>query len=83
MKRLRFGAVAMLGGVALASVVLALGLARPAAAADMIGNCEMTGQKGSFPFTPAVANTKRMNAVSRVTTLASTIVAILRIFAFI
>jgi polar amino acid transport system substrate-binding protein len=55
MKRLRFGAVAMLGGVALASVVLALGLARPAAAADMIGNCEMTGQKGSFPFTPAVA----------------------------
>ena len=31
------------------------------------------------PFTPAVARTKRMNAVSRVTTLASMIVAIPRL----
>jgi polar amino acid transport system substrate-binding protein len=52
MKRFNLGAAAMLGSLALASVVLTL--AQPAAA-DMIGNCEMTGQKGAFPFTPAVA----------------------------
>ena len=55
MTRLRFGSAAVLGGVALAAVLLALGLARPAAAADMIGNCEVTGQKGAFPLTPAKA----------------------------
>jgi polar amino acid transport system substrate-binding protein len=54
MKRYRIGA-AMLGGLAVATAALALGLARPAAAMDMIGNCELTGQKGSFAFTPAVA----------------------------
>jgi polar amino acid transport system substrate-binding protein len=32
-----------------ASVVAAMGLAAPAFAADMIGNCELTGQKGSIP----------------------------------
>ena len=55
MKRLRFGIAAILGGIAFAAAVLALSPARPAAAADMIGNCEMTGQKGSFPLTPAQA----------------------------
>ena len=52
MKSPRLG-VALLGSVAVAATVLALGFARPAAA-DMIGNCEVTGQKGSFPLTPAV-----------------------------
>ena len=52
MKRFNLGAAAMLGSLALAGIVLTL--AQPAAA-DMIGNCEMTGQKGAFPFTPAVA----------------------------
>jgi polar amino acid transport system substrate-binding protein len=33
-------------------VVLALGVAQPATAADMIGNCQMTGQKGAFHITP-------------------------------
>ena len=55
MKSLRLGGRALLGGVAILAGVLALGLSRPAAAADMIGNCELTGQKGSFPLTPAVA----------------------------
>lgn len=41
-------------GVALALVVLSAG-APVAAAADMIGNCELTGNKGEFPFTPAKA----------------------------
>ncbi len=51
MKSLRLGP-GLLGSVA--AIVLALGLARPVAAADMIGNCEMTGTKGQFPLTPAV-----------------------------
>jgi polar amino acid transport system substrate-binding protein len=38
----------------LTATVLAFGIAEPAAAADMIGNCEMTGQKGSAQITPAV-----------------------------
>jgi polar amino acid transport system substrate-binding protein len=29
--------------------------ASAASAADMIGNCELTGTKGETPFTPAVA----------------------------
>jgi polar amino acid transport system substrate-binding protein len=33
-------------------VGLALGVAQPATAADMIGNCQMTGQKGAFHITP-------------------------------
>jgi polar amino acid transport system substrate-binding protein len=33
---------------------LAFGIAAPASAADMMGNCEMTGQKGAFHITPAV-----------------------------
>lgn len=41
-------------GVALALVILSAG-APIAAAADMIGNCELTGNKGEFPFTPAKA----------------------------
>jgi polar amino acid transport system substrate-binding protein len=36
----------------LAIALLALGLAAPAAAADMIGNCKMTGQKGAYKITP-------------------------------
>jgi polar amino acid transport system substrate-binding protein len=38
-------------GLALAAL-LALAIVRPAAA-DMIGNCEVSGQKGAFPVTPA------------------------------
>ena len=45
--------LALLGGIAVLAGVLAIGLARPAVA-DMIGNCELTGQKGQFPLTPAV-----------------------------
>lgn len=37
---------------ALVSLALTLGLAATASAADMIGNCEVTGQKGAFPITP-------------------------------
>jgi len=54
MKSLRLGSTILLSRAAVVAAVLALGLARPAAA-DMIGNCELTGQKGSFPLTPAVA----------------------------
>src|SRR4029077_18043497 len=54
MKSLRFGSTILLGSAAVIVAVVALGLCRPAAA-DMIGNCELTGQKGSFPLTPAVA----------------------------
>jgi polar amino acid transport system substrate-binding protein len=41
----------------MATAVLAAGLAvaAPSHAADMIGNCEVTGQKGQFSFTPAKA----------------------------
>lgn len=37
------------------AAALVLGIAAPASAADMMGNCEMTGQKGSFQIKPAVA----------------------------
>ena len=39
----RLGAIALAG--ALAATLLSSWLLRPAAAADMIGNCELTGQK--------------------------------------
>ncbi len=39
---------------ALAAALIILAFAQ-AARADMIGNCELTGQKGSIPITPAVA----------------------------
>jgi polar amino acid transport system substrate-binding protein len=51
----RPGAAAPFGRLALIAVLaVAAGfaLARPAAA-DMIGNCELTGTKGQFPLTPA------------------------------
>ncbi len=48
----RRGAFAPLSRLALAAAVIALAFVRPAAA-DMIGNCELTGQKGAFPLTPA------------------------------
>ncbi|HET6620563.1 MAG TPA: ABC transporter substrate-binding protein [Dongiaceae bacterium] len=41
-------------GAAFALVMLSAG-APVASAADMIGNCELTGTKGEFPFTPAKA----------------------------
>jgi polar amino acid transport system substrate-binding protein len=41
-------------GAALA-MALMLAVAPAATAADMIGNCELTGEKGSIPFTPAKA----------------------------
>ena len=43
-----FGRLALVAALAIASFTLA----RPAAA-DMIGNCELTGTKGQFPLTPA------------------------------
>lgn len=54
----RPSARAPLGRFALAAALAAiafgtLAAGRPAAAADMIGNCELTGQKGQFPLTPA------------------------------
>ncbi len=50
----RRGASAPLTGLAMTAALVLLALARPAAA-DMIGNCEVTGQKGAFPLTPARA----------------------------
>ncbi len=41
-------------GSALATALM-LAAAPVATAADMIGNCELTGEKGSIPLTPAVA----------------------------
>jgi polar amino acid transport system substrate-binding protein len=52
----RLSSAAPAAGLALAAALLTLGLPRLAAAADMIGNCEMTGQKGSFSLTPAQAS---------------------------
>jgi polar amino acid transport system substrate-binding protein len=40
-------------GTAAATLATALLLAAPAAAAEMIGNCEVGGQKGQFSMTPA------------------------------
>ena len=54
MNEMRRGAAAPLVGLALAAALVVLAFARPAAA-DMIGNCELTGQKGAFPLTPARA----------------------------
>lgn len=42
-------------GTAAATLATALLLAGPAAAAEMIGNCEVSGQKGQFSMTPAVS----------------------------
>lgn len=40
----------------LLAAVAALALSAPAMAADMIGNCELSGQKGSIPIAaPATA----------------------------
>ena len=36
------------------ALVMALGTAKPAAAADMIGKCELTGTKGAIPINPAI-----------------------------
>jgi polar amino acid transport system substrate-binding protein len=43
-----------LGRLAATAMLLALGVAGSATAADMTGNCEMTGQKGSFKLAPVV-----------------------------
>jgi polar amino acid transport system substrate-binding protein len=48
----RFCGASALGRFAVVAAVLTLALVRPAAA-DMIGNCEVSGQKGAFAFTPA------------------------------
>jgi polar amino acid transport system substrate-binding protein len=48
-------AVSPLVRQSLAATVLVLVLAGPVAAADMIGNCEVTGKKGEFQIKPAVA----------------------------
>jgi len=46
------GVLAKLGCATAITVVLAFGGLTSAKAADMIGNCEMTGTKGSMPVTP-------------------------------
>jgi polar amino acid transport system substrate-binding protein len=43
-----------LARLAMAAALVMLAFARPAAA-DMIGNCDVEGQKGAVPLTPAVA----------------------------
>ena len=50
----RPGFAAPIGRLALVATlaIASFALARPAAA-DMIGNCELTGTKGQFPLTPA------------------------------
>jgi polar amino acid transport system substrate-binding protein len=48
----RLGTFTALGSAAVAAAFLALAIAPPAMA-DSIGNCELTGTKGSMPFTPA------------------------------
>jgi polar amino acid transport system substrate-binding protein len=47
-----FNALTPLRGVAIAAALLVAGGVQAANAADMIGNCEMTGTKGSIPVTP-------------------------------
>lgn len=51
----RLGTLFALGRPVVAATLLALVAAPSAMAADMIGKCELTGTKGSIPFTPAVA----------------------------
>ncbi len=51
----RLGTLFALGRPAVAATLLALVAAPSAMAADMIGNGELTGTKGSIPFTPAQA----------------------------
>jgi polar amino acid transport system substrate-binding protein len=41
-------------GCQLLAAAIALGTSAPVSAADMMGNCEMTGQKGAFHIMPAV-----------------------------
>jgi polar amino acid transport system substrate-binding protein len=50
--RSRLGKFTAVSGSALVATFLALAVA-PSAMADMIGKCEVTGVKGSSPFTPA------------------------------
>ncbi|HVJ43748.1 MAG TPA: ABC transporter substrate-binding protein [Dongiaceae bacterium] len=51
----RLGTLFAFGRPAVAAALLVLAAAPAAMAADMIGNCEVTGTKGSIPFTPAQA----------------------------
>ena len=52
MKKMLMTLAALSGAVAVAAIVAA---AAPAGAADMVGNCAVTGAKGSVALTPAVA----------------------------
>jgi polar amino acid transport system substrate-binding protein len=52
MKKMLMTLAALSGAVAVAAIVTA---AAPAGAADMVGNCAVTGAKGSVALTPAVA----------------------------
>lgn len=54
MRHISLGALAPFGRLLVAATLLSAGYVCSANAADMIGNCEMTGQKGSFPVTPAI-----------------------------
>jgi len=54
MMKLHLKALLVRSRPAIAAAILALAIS-PAAAADMIGNCELTGTKGSIPFTPVKA----------------------------
>jgi polar amino acid transport system substrate-binding protein len=53
MPRSYLDALKALGLFGCAAAFLAVGGVHSASAADMIGNCEMTGTKGEFPVTPA------------------------------
>jgi polar amino acid transport system substrate-binding protein len=52
--KLRLGTVVSLGRPVLVTAFLALAFS-PSVMAETIGNCELTGDKGSMPFTPAQA----------------------------
>src|SRR5215475_3399971 len=52
MSRSYLNALTALGLFVGAAAFLAVGDIHSASAADMIGNCEMTGKKGEFPITP-------------------------------
>jgi polar amino acid transport system substrate-binding protein len=52
---MKYRSLSSFAGASLAAAVLTLGLAGSATAADMIGNCEVTGKKAEYQIKPAVA----------------------------
>src|ERR1700747_176600 len=51
---MKYQSLSSFAGAGLAAAAVALGLAGPAGAADMIGNCEVTGKKAEYQIKPAV-----------------------------